>query len=260
MPSLKTALEIADLQTINQLDLTMFGRDDLLNLILQRSEIIQDQRNPDQVIRAWEAGDCDPADAIISRLGLDLVRRALAFVFLEYLDLRPLLRQLNPRVVADIGCGYGFFDYFVQQDFRSHTVLIDLEENPHRHFQFREVAAAYTSLATARRFFVANGVAENAVTTLNPEHQDVHSLQGVDLAISLLSCGFHYPWQTYQRFIDETVIDGGSIILDIRMRRASQAVQALKDYGSVSRLGIAAQGKAARIRVEKTGIALAQTG
>ena len=258
MTHLRTALEIAELSVIKSLDLSMFGRDDLLNVVLQRSEILADQPNPAGVIKAWQDGDCGPADRVIDQLGTDLVRRALAIVLLEYLELKPLLQRINPQVVADIGCGYGFFDFFLQQDFGAHVVLIDLEDNPHRHFQYRDVAAAYSSLATTRRFFVRNGGAENTITTLNPEFQDVQKLQGVDLAVSFLSCGFHYPWTTYQGFFADTVIPGGHVILDIRKRRAASALEDFSFYGEARQIGSIARGKAKRIWLHKPAETLAK--
>ena len=259
MPSLETALEIADLNLISDLNLSMFGRDDLLNVILQRSETIRDQHDPDRVVQAWEAGDCEPAYRIIDKLGADIVRRAMALVFLEYLELKPLLHRIKPKVVADIGCGYGFFGFFLQQDFDCEVVLVDLEESPNRHFDFKDKAAAYTSLATTRRFYVSNGRAENSITTLNPEYQDLHSLRNVDLTVSFLSCGFHFPWETYSRFFTETVMPSGSIILDIRRRRVGKALKDLAEFGDVSRVGSAAFGKATRIHVEKHAVAMART-
>jgi len=38
----------------------------------------------------------------------------------------------------------------------------------------------------------------------------------VDLILSLLSCGFHYPVDTYAGLIDRSLRKGGRVILDVR--------------------------------------------
>ena len=83
---------------------------DVVNLILQRSEIICDQPRPGRVIKAWTEGDASPALALVDRMGDELIKRAAAISLLDYRELFDTIRAMTPRRVADIGCGYAIFD------------------------------------------------------------------------------------------------------------------------------------------------------
>ena len=105
----------------------------------------------------------------INRMGRDkLIRRAAAFIYLEFEQLRHIFEDRFPRKIADIGCGYAIFDLFLAQEFDSTLNLIDLESNESRHFGFKEGGSAYSNLGNASRFLQANGVMKSAINTLNP--------------------------------------------------------------------------------------------
>ncbi|HMO08767.1 MAG TPA: class I SAM-dependent methyltransferase, partial [Paracoccaceae bacterium] len=140
------------------LDLSPLSTGDLVNLILQRSEVLFDRPRSGQVIRAWEAGDEGPMQAEVARLGIEVARRAAGVIHAEYRALAPVLHARQPRRVADIGCGYAFFDLFLARDLGTDLLLIDLESNDRRHFGFQAEGAAYASLAVARALLEANGV------------------------------------------------------------------------------------------------------
>ena len=114
-------------------------------------------------------------------------------------------------------------------------MLIDIEESDSRHFGFAEEGAGYASLERARDFLVANGVPAEGITLVNPRHEDVSKVAPVDLAISLISCGFHYPASTYEDFFRNNVNPGGAIVLDIR--KGSGGIGYMKGIGAVKVLG-----------------------
>lgn len=226
-----------------------FGRDDLLNLILQRSEVLRDVPRHGQVIRAWNGGDTAPILAQVDRLGAEIARRAAAVIHAEYLALRPLLLELKPRRIADIGCGYALFDLFAARDLGAALLLIDLESNERRHFGFAEAGAAYSSLAVARAFLEANGVPPQAIETLNPAAADPIAAGPADLAVSFLSCGFHYPVETYLEYFDRAVAPGGAVIVDLRRTTAEPQMAALARLGALTDLP--APPKARRVLLQK---------
>lgn len=228
-----------------------FASEDIVNLILQRSEIIGDQPRAGRAINAWAQGNEQPLLDIVSRLGDTLVRRAAASILLEYLQLEPTLAKIAPKSVADIGCGYAIFDLFVWQDFQSTLTLIDIETTSERHFGFRKTGAAYTNLATAKSFLIENGVPEADVTLRNPNTDDLSQDAPCDLAVSFFSCGFHYPVQTYLDFFRTNIAERGSVILDLRTKRADPAIRALEDLGDVSVIADAARGSAQRVHLQK---------
>lgn len=231
------------------LDLAALGPDDLMNLVLQRSEVLAGLPRPGEIVRAWEAGDEGPIRGAVATLGAAIAERAAAVIHAEYLALRPLLAALAPARVADIGCGYGLFDLFLARDLGARVVLIDIEANARRHFGFAAEGAAYTSLATARALLQANGVTPDRIVTLNPEREPLAAAGQVDLAVSFLSCGFHYPVDGYLDFLGGQVRPGGALILDLRERTADRQLAALAPLGRIETL--AGPAKARRILLRR---------
>jgi SAM-dependent methyltransferase len=243
------AAAAAGAREVAALDLSALAAADLVNLVLQRSEVLFDVPRAGRVIRAWEAGDEGPIRAEAARLGPEIARRAAAVILAEYRALAPLLRELAPRRVADIGCGYALFDLFLARDLPCDLLLIDLEANARRHFGFQAEGAAYAALEVARRLLAANGIAERRIATLNPGRTAPETAAPVDLAVSFLSCGFHYPVDTYLPFLERALVPGGAAILDLRASTASAQAGRLARLGTVEDLP--APPKARRVLLRK---------
>ena len=240
--------EAAD-AAVQALDFSSLSRDDLLNLILQRSEVMFDRPRSGSVIRAWKARDEAPINAVIDDLGLDVARRAAGVIRAEYRALRPVLAELAPKRVADIGCGYALFDLFLARDLNASLLLIDLESNERRHFGFAMEGAAYSSLAVARALLEANGVAADRIATLNPRDTAPETAGPVDLAVSFLSCGFHYPVDLYIPFLETAVAPNGAAIFDLRETSAEEQAAKLAKLGTLTDLP--APPKARRVLLRK---------
>lgn len=238
---------------VERLNLSCLDDADLANLVLQRSEVLHDVPRSGQVIRAWEGGDEAPLQAQIARLGTDIARRAARVIAAEYAALQPLLHELAPTRVADIGCGYAFFDLFLARDLDPELLLIDLESNERRHFGFQAEGAAYSSLDRARRLLRDNRVAAGRIRTLNPRDAAPETAGPVDLAVSFLSCGFHYPVDAYLPFLDRALAPGGAAIFDLRMATADRQAARLAAFGALSDLP--APPKCRRVLLRKGGAA-----
>jgi len=217
--------------SIRALDLGMFDQQDLVNLILQRSEVLYDVPRAGRVIREWNNGNMDLIVEQVERLGHEIAYRTAAVIHAEYRNMAPLLQQLAPNRVADIGCGYAFFDLFLARDIGTKLLLIDLESNERRHFGFKKEGAAYSSLARAKEMLAANQVASEDIRTINPEKEDPAESDKVDLVTSFLSCGFHYPVSLYDRFFTTAIKPAGSAIIDLREATAEQQLKQLETYG-----------------------------
>ncbi|MEM7723629.1 MAG: hypothetical protein AAF376_14840 [Pseudomonadota bacterium] len=163
--------------------------------------------------------------------------RALEIIWNEicevYDRIKPSIKALAPRRVADIGCGQAFIDLLIHRDTGADLLLIDIEETEKVHFGYRDEGAGYASLAQARAFLEKNGVPGNAIQTINPNLSDVADAGNVDLAISTISCGFHYPASTYQAFFEKQVEK--AILLDVRKGRGNE--EFLERYGTLTALG-----------------------
>jgi len=240
--------------SIRALDLGMFDQQDLVNLILQRSEVLYDVPRSGRVIREWNNGNMDLIIEQVERLGSEIAYRTAAVIHAEYRNMAPLLKQLAPKRVADIGCGYAFFDLFLARDLGTKLLLIDLESNERRHFGFKKEGAAYSSLARAKEMLAANQVAPEDIHTVNPEKEDPAESGKVDLVTSFLSCGFHYPVSLYDRFFTTAVEPSGSAIIDLREATAEQQLKQLATYGLTVTKSLDSAAKVKRVLLGKGAV------
>ncbi|TAG26516.1 MAG: class I SAM-dependent methyltransferase [Rhodobacterales bacterium] len=224
---------------------------DMVNLVLQRSEVLYDQPRPGRPIKAWSEGDDAPLMQLAQSMGETLARRAAGFIHAEYRAIAPELAALNPKRIADIGCGYGFFDLFAAKDLGADLLLIDLEQNERRHFGFQPEGAAYSSLAKARDLLESNGIPADRIETMNPRDANPLTAKPVDLVVSFLSCGFHYPVDLYLDFLDKVLRPGGVAIFDLRSRTADQQAAKLARFGSLKDLAPHASSR--RVMLRKAG-------
>lgn len=220
------------------LDVSVLSREDLANLALQRSGVISDHDRNGAAIRAWTNGDTGPLLRIVDAMGSEIAYRALAVIKAEFDALTPILDPVltargTRRRLADIGCGYAFFDLFAARRYGCGLALIDLEDNQRRHFGFENVGAAYSSLKVARAFLKANGVPAKDIRTLNPEEKDPLRLPTMHAAVSLLACGFHFPVTAYLSFIEQRMKPDARVIMDLRARRADSQQQELQAFGTI---------------------------
>ena len=246
------AMNALDRPEITDLKTTALSQNDVINLILQRSEIIRDQNNYNRYIKRWTQGNDAPLNELIDQMGADLlIRRAAAFILCEYQEIKPHFETLAPTKIADIGCGYALFDLFLANDFDSELYLIDLETNDTRHFGFKDEGAAYSSLESARNLLTTNGVANGKIITMNPDQDDVLSITDLDYAFSFISCGFHYPWNTYRTFFEKSVAQHGRIILDFRSFKLAESLPEVSEIGFARIIEKAANDSADRVMIIK---------
>jgi len=247
------AMGAMDAPQITELKTDALDDSDVLNLILQRSEIIRDQPKFNGYIKAWTRGDDAPILDLINRMGRDtLVRRAGAFIYLEFEQLRYVFDQKAPNYVADIGCGYALFDLFLAKEYDSKLALIDLESNENRHFGFKDSGAAYSSLASTETFLKANGIKKAKVKTYNPETDDLSKIKKLDFAFSFISCGYHYPLSTYDQFFRDSVAKKGRIIVDVRSHTLADTMLSMSDLGFTRALVKSANNSADRVMIAKS--------
>lgn len=148
-----------------------------------------------------------------------------------------------PRIV-DIGCGMGIYHAFISQHYanRSHHFLVDRsnnqidvpESNDHKKFarkggfhkNAREVAF-YSSEQCARKIATMNGMTSERWQWVNATESNVRALgmASVDVVMSLLSWGFHYPVSTYAAAARAVLKPGtGRLILELRAGQDGEMV------------------------------------
>ena len=231
------------------LDVSALDEQDLVNLVLQRSDGLGYNRAAYDMVRDWKAGDPAPLMQAVREQGETYARRAAEIIRDEFATLRGLLERLAPRSIADIGCGYGIFDLYAHHLLGCDLLLIDIEHSETRHFGFRDQGAGYSSLASAARLLADNGVPAGKIRTWNPNRDDMPVDRPVDLAVSFLSCGFHYPVDMYLPFFRYGLAPRGAVILDLRSHHAPGIIAQLEELGRVRILRSTA--KVTRILLKK---------
>ncbi|WP_425052266.1 class I SAM-dependent methyltransferase [Psychromarinibacter sp. S121] len=215
------------------LDVSPLSRRDRMNVVLQRSDVLGYSRAAYDVVRDWEAGDDEPLQMAVAENGADYVNSAAEIISEEFEEVRGLLERVHHKRIADIGCGYGLFGLFAARALNCDLLLIDIEKTKERHFGFAEQGAGYADLSAAVDFLSANGVARDRIATWNPLKEDLPDGPRVDIAVSFLSCGFHYPVDMYLPFFEHAVTPRGAIVLDLRASEADENIAKLENVGKV---------------------------
>ncbi|HEU4324764.1 MAG TPA: class I SAM-dependent methyltransferase [Roseiflexaceae bacterium] len=138
----------------------------------------------------------------------------------EYTTLR---WALPPRcgTVLDIGCGVAGIDALIQRHYAGQPidfVLLDKTAVDRSvYYLFNPRASFYNSLDVAADLLAQNGIPRERIHLLEADERGTLALdRPVDLVISLLSWGFHYPVATYLARVRELLRPGGVLILDLR--------------------------------------------
>ena len=159
------------------------------------------------------------AVALQTGLQPDQIRKQYsAIITHEYSVIEPYLPR-EARVVADVGCGVGGLDVFLSRHYggKAELYLVDRTEVQDRiYYGFKPHGAFYNSLSAAKSLLVQNGVEEPRIHLIDARVEDLSTIRNVDLCISLLSWGFHYPVDTYSETVKKFMKKGGVLILDVK--------------------------------------------
>jgi len=121
---------------------------------------------------------------------------------------------------VDIGSGIAALDLFLLLDNpQSRVCLVDRTEVSNSiWYGLEEDGAFYNSLDLAIELLVANGVEADRIQTYEAPEDRILPLatNSVDLVISTLSWGFHYPVSIYLDEVTRVMKPSGTLILEIR--------------------------------------------
>lgn len=145
----------------------------------------------------------------------------------EYESIRTALPE-QCSAILDIGCGIGGIDVLLNRHYAARQptfYLLDKTQVDSVYYGFKSRGAFYNSLEVAKEVLTANGVAsENVVLVQATDDNRIEIAGPIDLVISLISWGFHYPVGTYLERVHELLRPGGYLILDVRRGTGGDAV------------------------------------
>jgi SAM-dependent methyltransferase len=138
----------------------------------------------------------------------------------EYLSIAEFLPEPCTSIL-DIGCGVAGIDVLLNYHYKANQPKFFLLDKTHIEksvwYGFKTKGAFYNSLDTAKDLLVQNNVPESFIHMVDAtENNDINIDCRVDLVISLLSWGFHYPIDTYLEKVLKLLMKSGVLILDVR--------------------------------------------
>lgn len=148
----------------------------------------------------------------------------------EYRILAPALPAECARLL-DIGCGVAGIDVLLHRHYADRNPAVILLDKTHVeqsiYYGFKNRGAFYNSLDVAREVLTSNGIPEDGIHLIQAtDDQRIDTDGPIDLVISLISWGFHYPVETYLDRVHELLRPQGRLILDLR--RGTNAQDALR--------------------------------
>ena len=134
--------------------------------------------------------------------------------------------------VLDIGCGVAGIDVLIQRHYRGTPLdffLLDRSEvAPSVFYSFQSRGAFYNSLEVAKTMLTLNGLPADRIHLLEATPtNEIRVSRKVELVLSLLSWGFHYPVNTYLDRVHDCLSEDGVVVMDVR--KGSDGLQALRN-------------------------------
>lgn len=137
----------------------------------------------------------------------------------EYRTIEPVLPTACRRVM-DIGCGVGGLDVLLYRRYSGggagpELYLVDKsarERSPV--YGYDGPRSFYNSFGVVSAVLSSNGVPSQAIKLMDAD--STWEVDGVDLVVSLLSWGFHYPLAVYVDHVRRVAREGATVVLDVR--------------------------------------------
>ena len=138
----------------------------------------------------------------------------------DFREIRPYLPR-NAASIMDVGCGIAALDALLFQHYEQQVRILHLVDrsqiSKNVYFGFQHQAAFYNSLERATKTLMANGVPEDRIRTIEaPPDGQLRGIAPLDLVISILSWGFHFPISTYLDSVCDYLAHDGRVITDVR--------------------------------------------
>lgn len=131
-----------------------------------------------------------------------------------------------PKTILDIGCGLAFESRFFANKYESELYLLDGDVDENKNKPSTAVDGSYHTTADNFLFYHPLSQLDELLKKsgtknyklINCKNIDIDSTIKFDLITSWISCGFHYPVNTYRDLIKKHSHQNTKIIMDLRIR------------------------------------------
>ena len=138
------------------------------------------------------------------------------------------------NAILDVGCGLAAIDILLSRHYTDYDpvqlYLADFGDTSSRiEYGFGRHPSRYNSLSVANELLVSNHIPPKTIHFISPD--DIardDSLPPLQVVISTLAWGFHFPVETYAQVISSAMAPEGRLILDVRT--GTDGIDRLRDY------------------------------
>ena len=127
----------------------------------------------------------------------------------------------HTKSILDIGSGIAGLDIYLWQLLKKNNPQIYLLDKTRSEkkiwYSFSVKGAFYNSLLLAKKNLILNGIPSNKINLIEaPANGVIKNLKNIDLIISTISWGYHYPVDLYIDSVFSIMSKNGTLILDVR--------------------------------------------
>jgi SAM-dependent methyltransferase len=141
------------------------------------------------------------------------------------------LLNTPPKRILDIGCGYAFESEMFQKKYQTELYLLDssidntIDLQRQTNYGPAEGFSFYNTINKLRQCYDQRNMNYKFIDTNNI---DLDKSIKFDVIYSFLSCGFHYPANTYKQLITSHSTSNSIIILDLRKKHLTEQLKDIK--------------------------------
>ena len=124
----------------------------------------------------------------------------------------------NATNIMDIGCGIGLIDIFINNHYKNCEKFYLLDKNSIDNkvvYGFSENYESYNINNITKNFLINNNIKESKINIIDVDSEFYIKPHSIDLCISLVSMGYHYPLSIYLETIKDVSTVNTVFIFDI---------------------------------------------
>lgn len=153
----------------------------------------------------------------------DLESKTFLLLENEFRNLRNFFPN-NIVSVMDIGCGLGLINLFINNFYKNCKKFYLLDKNRIDNkiiYGHSSQYESYNYLDVTKNILINNGLEEQKINLINVDREIKIQNNSIDLCISLVSMGYHYPISNYLNLLKEKCKSDCVIIFDIALEYQS---------------------------------------